>query len=244
MNIQEITNKVEAVLDQAEEALYIHTIVEQAMVSKDDATNALKRLAAQGLVDCTPTQGRWGNRYALIRSAKPVTTEAQRQEQAVSRLEEVLAEGGLKLPTTPEGLAEALRDAHDGLPEGVKQALNEVDLDEPASAVPPPASTEQGSTPVRADESAVDEAHDRDNHICAARTAEHQVRINELAEIATAALYNHGEAAQAMLDIITHPDGEHVFNGLIEDSRRAYMRAVYFHVCDVNEALHKIGGAE
>lgn len=237
MNIQEITNKVEAVLDQADEALYIHTIVEQAMVSKDDATNALKRLAAQGLVDCTPTQGRWGNRYALIRSAKPVTTEAQRQEEAIRRLEEVMAEEGLKLPDTPEEVMQAFRDALDDVPEGIKQMIDEVDLDEPASAAAP------------------DEAHDRDNHICAAaapgpaqecstRTPGRQARINELAEVAVAALYNHGEVAQAMLDIITHPDGEHVFNGLIEDSRRAYMRAVYFHVCDVNEALHKIGGAE
>lgn len=129
MNIQEITNKVEAVLERADEALYIHTIVEQAMVSKDDATNALKRLAAQGLVDFTPAQGRWGNRYALVRSAKPVTTEAQRQEQAVNRLEEALAEEGLKVPDTPEGMTQALLDARDDLPEGVKQALNEVDLD-------------------------------------------------------------------------------------------------------------------
>lgn len=132
MNIQEITNKVEAVLERADEALYVHMIAEQAMITKDEATAALKRLSGQGMVEFTPTQGRWGNRYALVRSAKPVTTEEQRQEETINRLEEALDEEGLKVPDTPEWVTQALLDAYDDIPEGMKQVLNEADLDMPA----------------------------------------------------------------------------------------------------------------
>lgn len=64
-------SRVEAVLQEADRALFLDEIARQAEVEKDVAQYAIRKLHACGMIETVHTQGKRGNRYAWL-AAKPL----------------------------------------------------------------------------------------------------------------------------------------------------------------------------
>ena len=67
-------NRVENLLQNSDDALYIHQIQREAQTTEREAKASIKVLHSMGQIEMIPTPGRWGARYAWL-AVKPVVTE-------------------------------------------------------------------------------------------------------------------------------------------------------------------------
>lgn len=96
------TERIEQLLNGADEAMYVHQIATLAETTEDVAKESLRALAGRGLVEVIHTRGRWGNRYAAITSTKPVQPDRAPAPVAGSAVSEHCATAGAATPgTTP-----------------------------------------------------------------------------------------------------------------------------------------------